>query len=156
MKKRVNKKNIYLCNMKLNEKKCKETVIGFLKHQPTVVGPMQLNSQSLKEFPASKLLGLIIISQALFWNEHCDHVYNKALERLYALRSLRKAGLNCADLVLVYCSLVRSIIDCASPVWAVLPAYLEDLLESIQRKALRIIFGKIECADAMAKASVDI
>ena len=97
----------------------------------------------------------MIISQALCWNEHCDHVYNKALKRLYALRSLRKAGLNCDDLVLVYCSLVRSIIECASPVWAVLPAYLEDLLESIQRKALRIIFGKIECADAMAKASVD-
>ena len=97
----------------------------------------------------------MIISQALFWNEHCDHVYNKALKRLYALRSLRKAGLNCDNLVLVYCSLVRSIIECASPVWAVLPAYLEDLLESIQRKALRIIFGKIECADAMANASVD-
>ena len=77
------------------------------------------------------------------------------MKRLYALCSLRKAGLNCDDLVLVYCSLVRSIIECASPVWAVLPAYLEDLLESIQRKALRIIFGKIECADAMAKASVD-
>ena len=50
---------------------------------------------------------------------------------------------------------MRSIIEYASPVWAALPSYIGDLLESLQRKALRIIFGKTECADAMAKASVD-
>ena len=97
----------------------------------------------------------MIISQDLTWNEHCDHVYNKALKRLYALRSLKKAGLNCGDLVLVYCSLVRSIIEYASPIWAALPSYLEGLLKSIQRKALRIIFGKTVYADAMSMASLD-
>ena len=56
----------------------------------------------------------------------------KALKRLYALCSLKKAGLSCDDLVLVYCSLVRSVIEYASPVWAALLLYLEDLLESIQ------------------------
>ena len=43
----------------------------------------------------------------------------------------------------------------AAPVWAALPSYLEDLLESIQRKTLRVIFGKTEYADAMAMASLD-
>ena len=71
------------------------------------------------------------------------------------MRSLKKVGLNWNDLVVVYCSLVRSIIGYASPVWAALPLYLEDLLESIQRKALRIIFAKTEYADAMAMASLD-
>jgi len=80
----------------------------------------------------------------LTWNG--DHVSNRALKGLYALCSLRKAGLNCDDLVLVYCSLVRSIIENASPDWAALPSYLENLLE---RKALRIIFGKTEYADAI-------
>ena len=55
---------------------------------------------------------------------------------------LKKAGLNCDDLVLVYCGLGRSIIEYAPPVWVVLPSYLEDLLESIQRKALRIILAR--------------
>ena len=141
-------------NMKLNEKKCKEMIISFLKYQPTVVSPMQINGAVIGRVPNYKLLG-VIISQDLTWNEHCDHVYNKALRRLYALLSLKRTGLNCDDLVLVYCSLVRSIIEYASPVWAALPSYLEDLLESIQRKALRIIFGKTVYADAMAMASLD-
>ena len=115
---------------------------------------MQLNGAVIERVPNYKLLG-VIISQDLTWNEHCYYVYNKALKRLDVLRSLKKAGLNCDDLVLVYCSLVRSIIEYASPVWAALPSYLEDLLESIQRKALRIIFGKTEYADVMAMASLD-
>ena len=88
----------------------------------------------------------------LTWNGHGDHVCNRALKGLYALCLLRKAGLNCDDLVLVYCSLVRSIIENASPDWAALPSYLENLLE---RKALRIILGKTEYADAIAMASLD-
>ena len=36
----------------------------------------------------------------------------------------------------------------------ILPTYLEDLLESIQRKALRIIFGKLEHASAMPMAGL--
>ena len=82
---------------------------------------------------------------------HC----NKALKWPNALRSLRKAGLNCDDLGLVYCSLVRPVIEYASPIWVALSPYLEDPLESIQRKGLRIIFGKTEYADAMAMASLD-
>ena len=41
------------------------------------------------------------------------------------------------------------------PFWATLPSCLEDLLESIQRRALKIIFGKKEYADAMLMASLD-
>ena len=82
---------------------------------------------------------------------HC----NKALKWPYALRSRRKAGLNCDDLVLVYYTLVRPVIEYVSPIWVALPPYLEDPLESIQREGLRIIFSKMEYADAMAMASLD-
>ena len=98
----------------------------------------------------------MFISQGLTWNEHCDHIHNKARKFWpYALHSLKKAGLNRDDLLLVYCSSVRSVVEYASPIWVVLPSYLEDPLESIQRKAPRIIFGKTEYADAMAMASLD-
>ena len=79
----------------------------------------------------------------------------KAYTDTHCLASLREAGLNCNDLVLVYCSLVRSIMEYAASVWAALISCLEDLLESIQRKALRVIFGKRKYADAMAMASLD-
>ena len=44
----------------------------------------------------------------------------------------------------------------AAPIWAALSSYVEEILESMQRKALlRVIFGKTEYADAMAMASLD-
>ena len=49
----------------------------------------------------------------------------------------------------------RSVLECASTVRAGLSTYLEDLLESIQRKALRIIFGNLEYASAMPMAGLD-
>ena len=38
------------------------------------------------------------------------------------------------------CSLVRSVIEYAAPVWADLPAYLSQTLELIQKRAFNIIF----------------
>ena len=73
---------------------------------------------------------------------------------MYALRSLKAAGLNQKDLVLVYCSLVRSVVEYASPVWAALPMYLQDMLDAMQKKALYIIFGKMEYKEAMETAGL--
>lgn len=71
-------------NMKFTEKKCKKMVISFLKYQPTVVSPTQLNGAFIERVSNYKLFGLII-SYDLTWNELCDHVYNRALKRLYTL-----------------------------------------------------------------------
>ena len=56
--------------------------------------------------------------------------------------------------MLVYCSLVRSVVESASPVWAALPIYLQDMLEAVQIKALYIIFGKMEYKEAMETAGL--
>ena len=37
-------------NMRLNEKKCKDMVINFLKYQPTVIIPIQLNQGRIQDF----------------------------------------------------------------------------------------------------------
>ena len=71
---------------------------------------------------------------------HCDYIVKRARKRLYVLRVLIKSGLPPADLIQVYCSLVRPILEYASPVWAVLPDCLVQLVESVQKSALRIIF----------------
>ena len=80
------------------------------------------------------------VSHDLSWNAHVEHIVTKACKRLYALRLLRKSGVACADLVSIYCALIRSVLEYAAPVWAALPLYLDNLIESVQRKALRIMY----------------
>ena len=57
--------------------------------------------------------------------------------------------------MLVYCSIVRSIFKYASPVWAAIPLYLDELIESVQRKALKIIFGRVNHTDALVLAGLE-
>ena len=135
------------------EKKCKEMVITFLKYQPSPVLPMFLNGAAIVRVSSFKLLG-VTLSNDLSWNDHCDEMLEKACKRLYALRSLKAAGLNQKDLLLVYCSLVRSVVEYASPASAALPIYLQDMLEAVQKKALYIIFGKMEYKEAMETAGL--
>ena len=57
--------------------------------------------------------------------------------------------------MLVYCSIVRSIFKYASPVWAAIPLYLDELIESVPRKALKIIFGRIDHTEALVLAGLE-
>ena len=85
-----------------------------------------------------KLLG-VYISDDLSWNAHIQHIVKKPKKRLYALRTLKKSGLTITQLVQVYCSIVRSVLEYGCPVWAALPKYLDDVIESVQKRALRIV-----------------
>ena len=97
----------------------------------------------------------VIISNDLSCNEHCDSIHKKATKRLFVLRTLKRVGLGTNDLVLVYCSIVRSIVEYASPVWAAIPLYLDELIESVQRKALKIIFGRVDYTEALVLAGLE-
>ena len=140
-------------NMPFNEKKCKDMVINFLKYQPTVITPIQLNGIVIDRVSSYKLLG-VIISNDLSWNEHCDSIHKKATKRLFVLRTLKRVGLGSNDLVLVYHNIVRSIVEYTSLVWAAIPLYLDELIESVQQKALKIIFGQVDYTEALVLASL--
>ena len=86
-----------------------------------------------------KILG-VPLSSDLTWNVHIEYIMKKASKCLYALRSLKKAGVQPSDLVGIYCALIRSVLEYAAPVWLGLPVYLSDVLEAVQRRAMRIIF----------------
>ena len=96
-----------------------------------------------------------MISNDLSWNEHCDSIHKKATKRLFVRRTLKRVGLGFNDLVLVYCNIVRSIVEYASPVWAAIPLYLDELIESVQRKALKIIFGRVDYTEALVLAGLE-
>jgi hypothetical protein len=75
--------------------------------------------------------------------------------RLYSLRKLRKAGLKQSDLATVYCSFIRSLLEYASPSWATLSSTLSNEIESIQRRALKIIYPDLPYADALDTTGFD-
>lgn len=79
-----------------------------------------------------------------------------ALGFLHALRILRKAGLPEEKPVLVYKSMIHSILEYAIEVWSDLPTYryLSVEMEKVQKRALRIIFPNIEYGEALETSSM--
>ena len=140
--------------MQLNPKKCKEMIISFLKHNHTCFTPIFISGFPVEVVSTFKLLG-VMLSNDLTWRVHVDFVLKKANSRLYALRKLRRAGLNQSNLVNVYCSLVRTCLEYASPSWASLSATLSEDIESLQRRALRIIYPELSYMDALVVSGLD-
>ena len=89
---------------------------------------------------SAKLLG-VTISDDLSWNEHVREVVKKASKCLYLFVQLKRARLLKSELVLFYCSGIRSVLVYAVPVFYYSPPmYLKTELEHVQKRALAIIF----------------
>ena len=139
--------------MNLNSKKCKEMIINFMQCIPFLLVPLTVGGSVIERVVTYKLLG-VYISDDLSWNVHIEHIVKKANKRLYALRALKKSGLTITQLVQVYCSIVRSVLEYACPVWAALPKYLEDAMESVQKRALRIVLPNCHYDDALIQSGI--
>ena len=123
--------------------------IDFLDYNSCTRRPICSGGVVIECVKSFKLLG-VYISEDLTWGAHYDYIVKKASNRrLYALRSLKKCGVPTPDLVTVYCSLIRSVIEYASALFANLPKYLSDALEGIQKRALRIILPNLYYDEAL-------
>ena len=105
--------------------------VNFLHYLPASPQGLVLGSTSISQIDSYKLLG-VYISSDLSWNYHIDYIVRKASKHLYALRVLGKAEVPQTDLVLIYCSLMRSVLEYVALVWAYLPEYPNELIESVQ------------------------
>ena len=125
-------------------KKNKEFTVSFLRNKP-VLQPLKVNSQQLEEVQTTKLLG-VYLSSDLKWTTHIDYVCSKASKRLYAIRTLKRCGVSPCDLRSVFCYFVRPLVEYACPVWhSSLPQYLNDQVEQIKRRAVKIICPHLTC-----------
>ena len=59
-----------------------------------------------------------------------------------------------ADIVHIYCALIRSILEFTSAVFADLPKYLACYLENMQKRALSILWPGILYEAALVKAAL--
>ena len=127
--------------------------VSFLHYNSCELQPIATGGTYIDEVTSFKLLG-VYISNDFSWATHCEYVVKKANGRLYAIRQLKKCGVPQGDLVSIYCSLVRSILEYASLVFANLPKYLSQDLERIQRRALAIIFPLVPYVNALTRAGI--
>ena len=123
--------SIHISICALTPKKCKIMAFHFLHYHHFQCPPVATCGCILEEVKSFNFLG-VFISHDLTWRVHCDYIMKKANRRPYALRQLRRCGVSAHDGVMVYCSLVRSILEYAGVVFAVLLQYLSDSLERIR------------------------
>ena len=139
--------------LQLNPSKCKELQSCFTRSPPTH-SPVELDGLAFESVNSAKVLG-VTIRDDFKWNDHIFNVTSNAAKRLYLLSQLKRAGICASDLVLFYCSTIRSVLECACQVFhSSLPYYLSEELERIQKRALRIIFPYASYNSALKEAGI--
>jgi histone H3/H4 len=100
---------------------------------------IKMENKQISIVKSHKHLG-VIIQQDGKWSEHLDSISAKAYRRLDILRSLSKQ-LDKLSLQKLYLSFIRPILEFSSPVWGNLNRHEEEMLEEIQRSAIRVVTG---------------
>ena len=99
-----------------------------------------LDDNDIERVTQAKVLG-VTLSSDLSWNAHVDTIVSKARKRVFTIYQLKRAGIRQCDLLRVYVSVIRPVLEYACPVWHTsLPMYLSDHIETIQKRCLRTIF----------------
>ena len=89
------------------------------------------------------------------WNCHVDHIIKKASKKLYSLRVLRRAGVENDNILKVYLTTVRPVLEYAVPVWQAIPDYLSEAIEVVQKRSLKIIYPECDSyTDALNLADI--
>ena len=125
--------------MKLNLVKCKDTLINFMHNHNFILNSIVLGNNTIENVNTYKLLG-VHISSDLKLNCHVEYITRKTNKRLYSIGILKHNGAPQIQLVKVYVSLIRPILEYAVPAWQNIPDHLQEKIEKVQKRALRIIF----------------
>ena len=105
---------------------------------------MVVGDTPIERVSSAKLLG-ITISADLRWNAHIDDIIARASKRVFLLWHLKRSGVARDDLIVIYTTTVRPVLEYACPVWhSSLPDYLHNSIERVQRRAIYIIYGKCD------------
>ena len=133
--------------MRLNSEKCKEMIIDFSRNYSLTSGiqSVTIGEQVLERVEHAKMLG-VTISNNLTWRKHVDNIVSKAGKRVYMLYQLKRAGISQNDLVKMYVSIIRPVLEYACPS---LPKYLSDAIEMIQKRVLRSIHPGLHYDDIL-------
>ena len=138
--------------MKFNSSKTKEMVFSFLKNFD--VPPVHLDGSIISRVESAKLLG-VTISSNLKWDCHVKEIYSKSNRLIYFLKMLKKAGVSQDDMKKYYVTVIRPTMEFACQVWhSSLTVKQRDLLESVQKRSLRIIHPDLSYNEALQASNL--
>ena len=124
--------------MLINAKKTKELVICFA-HEAPDANRLVINGEEIERVSITKLLG-VTISDDLTWETHINIISRKASQRLFFLRLLARCKVPMDKMISIYCTIIRPVVEYACQLWhGGLTGGQSDLIESIQKRAMRII-----------------
>ena len=106
-----------------------------------VTSYMKIGSTKIESGEELKILGFIFGKNPTV-KPHVNYMLGKARKKLWALRHVKKAGLDQSDLLKIFNTVIRSTLEFAVPTYhPMLSNDLCDNIESIQKRASKIIFG---------------
>ena len=140
-------------DMILNPHKTKELVINFRRTaNPPPVKTM--DNQDIEQVSHSKLLG-VTIQNDLKWTVHIDTTLVKASKRFHFLAALKRCKCSQRDLITYYVATIRSVVEYAAPVYhAGLTKQQSEEVESIQRRAMKLIFPEKSYGEALSESKL--
>ena len=128
-------------NMKVNEKKTQILCIHANNNNHVSSHIETSNNGRISSSKTLKILGFTFSSEPNA-NEHVTGVINKLYSKLWTLRFLKKGGMSKADLLHVYKQILRPSAEYSHVIYhPLIPEYISDRLEMVQKQAIKIIYG---------------
>ncbi len=126
--------------LKLNPSKCQALQINFGKTEPPF-SDLKIGSESLAYVDKAKVLGMWLQND-LKWDTQVSNMLVKANRRLFMLRSLKKFGFDKDELLVVYKSYLRPVLEYVAPIWhSGITSKQSYEIERIQKRACKTILG---------------
>ena len=128
--------------MKLNPKKCIVLLIDFTKKQESRNVKLTINNEELPVKNETKLLGVQMNSKGN-WDTHIPYIVTNASKRIFMLRRLKYFGFTKDDLILIYISYIRPLLEYSSQLWSssITQSQIKSII-SVEKRCLGIILGK--------------
>ena len=124
--------------MELNVEKSKNMIFNFTYNYQFSTN-IKHNGNELETIDETKLLGTIITSD-LKWHKNTEYLVKKANARLRILHKISEFSAPIEDMVTIYTSYVRSILEQSCQVWhSSLTQEDSEDLERVQKSALKVI-----------------
>ena len=128
-------------NMRVNPKKT-QLLCVHANHNNEVKSHIRTSSGTNIESTSSlKILGFHFSKEpnAVL---HVTKVIERFYSKLWTLRFLRKSGMSRDNLLKIYKNVLRPSVEYSNIIYhSLIPEYISDKLESVQKQAIKIIFG---------------